>query len=132
MLSETKGKAPDKDLHEEFFIDGYRIASPLHGTPEVYDERTGRLEARLEADSYLTYVTRTGEYIVTEYISADGKKYGILLDDKFQKIACLPELCDVWEDRLVFDYGSGDLRQCSIYSLRELVEMGKAYLAEEE
>ena len=77
-------------------------------------------------------MTRTGEYIVTEYISADGKKYGILLDDKFQKIACLPELCDVWEDRLVFDYGSGDLRQCSIYSLRELVEMGKAYLAEEE
>ena len=127
LLSEEKGEAPEKNLYEEFFIDGYRIASSLHSAPEVYDSK-GRLAATLEADSYLTYVTQAGEYIVTEYISAEGERYGILLDSKFQKLAVLPGLCDVWGNTLVFDYASGDLRQCEIYSLQELTALGRQYL----
>lgn len=93
----------------------------------MYDIDTGELVAVLEEDSYLTYVTETGAYIVTEYISAEGKRYGILLDQKFQKLAYLPGLCDLVGSRFIFDYESGDLRQCALYSLQELVALGENY-----
>ncbi len=132
LLAEEKGEEPAKDLYEEFFTKQYRIASSLHTAPEVYEIESGRLAATLEEDSYLTYVTQVGEYIITEYISAAGERYGILLDSDLQKLAVLPGLCDVAGDRLVFDYESGDLRQCKLYSLEELLEIGEAYLRDEE
>lgn len=128
LIFEETGEAPPKDLYEEFFTNEYRIASSLHTAPEVYDLKTGRLIATLEEDSYLTYVTQTGEYIITEYISAAGERYGLLLDSKLQKLACLPGLCDVLGDMLVFDYESGNLRQCRLYSLQELTALGETYL----
>lgn len=128
MLSETKEKAPEKDLYEEFYTEKYKIASPLHSPAEVYDRKTGRFITFLEKDSYLTYVTQVGGYLVTEYVSADGKRYGLLLDEEFQILAYLPELCDVTTDRqLIFDYASGNLRHCPIYSIQELIEMGQDY-----
>lgn len=131
LISEEMGEAPSKDLYEEFFTDKYRIASSLHGTPQVYDRDSGRLVAELEKDSYLTYVTQAGDYIVTEYISSAGERYGILLDDRLQKLAYLPRLCDVAGDRLVFDYQSGNLRQCRVYSLQELVALGESKLGKD-
>ncbi|MCI9142013.1 MAG: hypothetical protein HFH87_05235, partial [Lachnospiraceae bacterium] len=114
-------------LDEEFLTDRYRIVSSLHAAPEAYDLKSGRLAATLEKDSYLTYVTQVQDYIITEYISAEGRRYGILLDEQLQKLAYLPELCDVNGDMLVFDYGAGELRQCRIYSLPELMELGERY-----
>lgn len=128
LLSEEKGEAPSKDLYEEFYIDGFRIASPLHGAPEVCSLESDKLVTVLEEDSYLTYVTQAGEYIVTEYISAEGERYGILLDNKFRKLAYLPGLSDVVGDMLIFDYKSGTLRQSRIYTLQELVALGETYL----
>ncbi len=132
LLSETSGEPPEKDLYEEFFTDHYRIASPLHGTPEVYDLKTGKKVAELERDSYLTYVTQLGEYIVTEYISGAGQRYGLLLNDRLETLAYLPDLCDIAKDQLVFDYGSGNLRQCRLYSLQELVSLGETYPQKDE
>ena len=128
LLWEETGEAPSKDLYEEFFTDQYKIVSSLHGAPEVYDRDSGRLVAILERDSYLTYVTQLEDYIVTEYISSTGERYGILLDDRLQKLAYLPRLCDVAGDRLIFDYQSGNLRQCKVYSLQELIALGEARL----
>ena len=128
LLWEETGEAPSKDLYEEFFTDQYKIVSSLHGAPEVYDRDSGRLVAILERDSYLTYVTQLADYIVTEYISSTGERYGILLDDRLQKLAYLPRLCDVAGDRLIFDYQSGNLRQCKVYSLQELIALGEARL----
>ena len=125
LLSETKKEAPRRDLYEEFAIDGYRIASSLHEAPKVYDSKTDKLVAVLEEDSYLTYVTQTGEYIMTEYISASGERYGLLLDHSFQKLAYLPGICDIVEDTLIFDYGSGVLKQCKLYSMEELIALGE-------
>lgn len=125
LLSEETGEAPDKELYEEFFTDKYRFASSLHTAPEAYDKDSGKLVATLEKDSYLTYVTQAGDYIITEYISSEGERYGILLNDKLEKLAYLPGLCDVAGDRLIFDYRSGNLRQSKIYSLEELVGIGK-------
>lgn len=128
LLSETRGEPPAKDLYEEFYTDQYRIEFPLHGAPQVYDRRSDRLVAKLEEESYLTYVTQVGDNIITEYISAAGERYGLLLNDKLETLAYLPGLCDIWEDTLIFDTGSGNLRQCRLYSLQELIALGETYL----
>ena len=121
---------PEKSLDEEFITDQYRISSLLHKAPEVYDRESGRKIAVLEEDSYLTYVTQAGEYILTEYISAAGERYGLLLDKNLQTLAYLPGLCDYADGKLIFDYTSGNLRQCPLYSLEELIDLGKAYQAQ--
>lgn len=127
LLSEATGAAPEKNLDEEFITNQYRITSSLHGTPQVYDRQKGKKIAELEKDSYLTYVTQIGEWILTEYISASGERYGLLLDEKLQTLARLPGLCDYIDGMFVFDYASGNLRQCPLYSLEELVAMGSTY-----
>lgn len=128
LMSETKEEPPSEDLYEEFFTENYKIASALHGTPQVYDRQSGRRVAELEKDSYLTYVTEAGEYIVTEYVSAAGQRYGLLLNNRLETLAYLPNLCDITDEMLIFDYGSGNLRQCRLYSLQELIALGEAYL----
>lgn len=128
LISEKKQEAPSKDLYEEFFTDRYRFASELHAAPKVYDIKSGRFIAELEKDAYLTYVTQAGDYIITEYVSAQGERYGLLLDNKLQKLAYLPGLCDVVDqDTLIFDDKSGNLRQCRLYSLQELIALGESY-----
>lgn len=126
LLSEERREAPAKDLYEEFYTDRYRIESSLHDAPKAYDVETGRLAAVLEEETYLAYVTQLGEYILTEYVSAEGDRYGLLLDDRLETLAYLPKLCDTAGDRLIFDDGSGNLRQCRLYSLQELIALGEA------
>lgn len=130
VLSEKMGEPPSKDLEEEFITEDYRIRSPLHTAPEVYDVRSGKLLTTLDEDGYLTYVTQVGECVIAEYLSAagDGKRFGVLLDDRLRKIAVLPNLCDVLGDELVFDYESGNLRRCRLYSMEELVALGEKFL----
>lgn len=132
LLSEEKEKPPDRDLDETFNMENYRIVSSLHKAPEVYDRRSGQLVTTLEEDSYLTYVTQLDEYILTEYVSAAGERYGLLLDDNLQMLAYLPDLCDVTEETFIFDYGLGNLRQCRIYSFEELTALGTVFLTENE
>lgn len=127
LILEELREPPSKDLYEEFYTDEYRISSNLHSSPEVYSIDTNRLLTTLEEDSYLTYVTQMDNYIITEYISASGKRYGILLDKKLQKIAYLPGLCDVYNNTLIFDYGAGSLRQSRLYSIQELIAFGNKY-----
>lgn len=125
VLYETFGEKPDLTLYEEFFTDNLRIESLLHGTPTAYDRKSGKLIRELEKDAYLTYVTQTGEYIITQYVSSDYYFYGLLLNDKCETLAYLPYLCDVIGDELVFDYPTGNLRKSRIYNIDELI--GLAY-----
>lgn len=128
VMSETKGEPPRKDLYEKFYTDQYRIESSLHSAPIAYDLKSGRKVKELEAESYLTYVTQLDGYIITEYISAEGERYGLLLDENLETLAYLPGLCDTADGKLVFDYGYGDLRECSLYSLQELIDLGEENL----
>lgn len=128
VLSEEKGAAPEKDLYEEFVTERYRVASSLHSAPVVYDLGTGKQVAVLEEDGYLTYVSQAGEYLITEYIATSGERYGLLLDEHMEKLAYLPGLCDIEGENLIFDCGSGNLRQCRLYSLQELIALGEAYI----
>ena len=124
VLSETVGERHDGTLDEEFFTDRFRITSPLHGTPAAYDRESGELVRELEPDAYLTYVTQVGDYVVTEYISAHGDRYGLLLDGDLNTLADLPDLCDILPDgTLVFDDTRGNLRQSRIYSMQELIAL---------
>lgn len=127
LLSETAGDPPDEGLYEEFFTDKLRITAPSHGSPIAYDRETGEMVSELEPDDYLTYVTQVDEYIVTEYMNAQGERYGLLLDGECQILARLPQLCDVMPDgTLIFDDMKGNLRQSRIYSMQELTALAQS------
>lgn len=127
ILSEIHGEKPDGTLHDIFLTNHWRIEAPLHGTPIVYDRETGELVAELEPGAYLTYVTQVGEYVITEYVSTQGERYGLLLNEDCQPLADLPNLCDVLEDgTLVFDDMMGNLRRSRIYSLQELCTLAES------
>lgn len=123
LLSEEQGDAPSENLYEEFFTDQWKVTSPLHGAPSVYSKETGELICELAADDYLTYVTQVGAYVITEYTTALGERYGILLNADCEAIARLPNLCDIVDGKLVFDLPNGSLRTCSIYSLKDLQDL---------
>ncbi len=128
LLSEEPGTPPDETAGETFLTDRFRIESPLHGTPAVYDRESGEPAGELEKDDYLAYVTQTGEWIVTEYITAQGRRYGLLLDGALQTLAELPDLCDITGDGLLmFDDGRGNIRQSRIYSLQELSALAETF-----
>lgn len=126
-MDEEKGQAPSKELFEVFYTDEYRIESSLHEPPKAYSLKDGELAAVLEEEDYLTYVTQAGDYIITEYVSAAGERYGLLLNDQLETLAYLPQLCDFLEGWLVFDDQSGNLRHCRLYSLQELISLGDTY-----
>lgn len=126
LISERTGEEPDRTLYEEFTTDDFRIERPLHGTPTVYDKATDQQVGALESDAYLTYVTQVGEYIITEYMTAHGERYGLLLNERLENLAKLPNLCDITSDGdLIFDDMKGNLRQSRIYSKQELLALAK-------
>ena len=127
LFAVEKIEPPDQSLYEEFFTDNLRITGPLHGTPAAYDILTGELIRELETDAYLTYVAQAGDYVITEYISADGDRYGLLLDGKTcEKLAHIPDLCDVIGERLIIDIrSSGELRETRVFDQEELIETAR-------
>lgn len=133
LLSEEPGPPPDRTLDEEFLTDRLRITAPLHGSPVAYDRESGERIRELEREDYLTYVTQVEEYIVTEYITSQGERYGLLLNEACETLARLPGLCDILPDgTLIFDDMRGNLRQSRIYSKQDLVDLAKNYLGGNE
>lgn len=129
LIGQEQVPPPDESLQEEFLTDRYRVVSPLHGTPQAFPLDGGEAVADLTSEGYLTYVTQLGDYLITEYITADGERYGLLRDDTWAVLARLPQLCDILEDgTLIFDDGQGILRQSRIYSTQELIELGNSKL----
>ena len=126
-LYEAAGELPDRTLYVEFVTDEFRIESPLHGVPKVYEAKSGRFVRELDKDAYLTYATQVGGYIVTQYITEDGTFFGLLLNGRCETLARLPYLCDIVGGELVFDYPTGNLRKSRIYGADELVAMAEAY-----
>ena len=113
-----------KNSAEAFFTETAVVISPMHGAPAAYNLKNGEKINDLEQDAYLTYITPLDEYIVSQYISIPGNgKYGILMDGNFEAIALLPNLCDISEGQLIFDYPQGYLRQSQVYSVERLSEL---------
>lgn len=129
LLGQEQIPPPDKGLEEEFLTDRYKVVSPLHGAPIAYTLEEDKAVADLTSEGYLTYVTQVGDYLITEYITADGERYGLLRDSTWAVLARLPQLCDILEDgTLVFDDKQGILRQSRIYSAQELITLGNSKL----
>lgn len=122
FLYQEAGEKPDVTLYEKFYTDSLWIESPLHGSIAAYDRKTGRKVYEWEEDAYLTYVTQVGKYIIVQYVTTEGVKFGHLLDEKCRVLADLPYLCDVTDDRLIFDYPTGNMRETRIYDIEELIE----------
>ena len=126
MLSEAAGEKRNGTLDEEFLTERYRIDAPLHGTPTVYDKTTGETIGELQSDDYLAYVTDVDGGLVTEYVTSQGQRYGLLLNERLEPLAKLPNLCDILPDgTLVFDDRRGNLRATHLYDATELTALGK-------
>lgn len=123
LLEESGIAAPDDSLDEEFLTDKYRVEAPLHGAPKVFDRNSGQLLRELSADAYLTYVTQIDGMLLTEYVAADGRRWGELLDENLAEVAYLPGLCDYLDGEFIFDYYSGYLRRAKLYTLDELLSL---------
>lgn len=129
LISEQQEEAPDIELDEEFYTDNFRIEAPLHGAPQVYDLKTDEKIGELDEDAFLIYVTQTDNNIVAQYVTAEGFRYGVLLDDECREIADLPYLSDIKDNELYFDYPSeGSFRRTEIYDLDRLIEMAEKQL----
>ena len=123
LLEESTREKPDPELYEEFETDDYRIESPLHGAPAVYEKKSGKLVRKLSEDAYLSYVTQVGEQFVLQYITSDGICYGQLMNQSWEITADLPYLCDVKDEILYFDYPSGNVRRSRILNIDEIKQL---------
>lgn len=125
LLSQEAGEKPDETLYEEFQTENYLVTSTLHGAPTVVDRASGETIRELESEDFLTYVTEMEGGVITEYVTAQGTRYGLLLNEQWETVADLPGLCDVLPDgTLIFDDTRGNLRQSRIYSTQELIALG--------
>ena len=111
-------------------MDNYIVESPLHGAGTAYNQE-GEILTELERDGYLYDAAQVGEYLVTFYLTTDGKYYGLLLDANGNTIADLPNLCDALPNgTLIFDDQRGALYQGHVYHLDELTAMARERLAQ--
>jgi hypothetical protein len=118
LLSEESATPPELNADEIFYANGYTITSPLHGTPTA--EKDGKIYM-LEPDAYLTYVTELPDGLsIIEYVTTDGKRYGLLLNSKLETISRFDNLCDISGEKLYFD-SNGEIRESRIYSLEDLL-----------
>ena len=125
LLSKQSGDTPDLSLYEEFYTDDLKITSALHETPVVYNRESGEKVAELKEEAELTYVTQAGPYVITEYLTMDGVRYGLILNEACETLAKLPYLCDIDGQTLYFDYPTGVVRATRIYSIDELIALQK-------
>lgn len=132
LLDKEKREKPDESLYQEYFTDNLRIEAPIHGTAAAYEKDSGKPVGELERDAYLTYVTQAEDLVIAQYYTSDRDSYGILMNEKCEKLAELPCLCDIAGDELIFDYPTGDLRKANIYELDELVSLARNELSHAE
>ena len=130
LFASEMEETPDLSLNEEFLTDGFRVESPLHGTPKVYNKESGKMIAELESDAYLTYFTETEDYLISQYVTTDNNFYGYLMDKQCRVLAYLPGLCDIRTGELLFDYHTGYIRKAKIYELEELQSIADRRLKE--
>jgi len=128
VLSEERVEPRSEDLTEEFLTDEWHVICPYHGTPQVYDRETNELLGELQSEDSIMYVTQVGDYVMTQYLSQQGERYGALLNKNLEEIAKLPNLCDFLPDgSLLFDDTRGNIRQTHILSVEELLALAEQY-----
>ncbi len=121
LISENKQESPSKDLYEEFYTDNLKIVAELNTPAVIYESQTEKQVAVSDNEDNISYVTQLDEFVLVEYISSSGYRYGELRDNNWELYAKLPHLCDAIGDTVYFDYPNGNVRKTSIYNLEELL-----------
>lgn len=129
LMSETKREKPDLSLKEVFYTDRFRIESPLHGLPIVYNKESNKKICEIRQEGYLTYVYQVDKYIIAQFVTTDNYHYGVLMNEACEALADLPYLCDVKDGELYFDYPSGNVRKSRIFNIDELIKLAHDELA---
>lgn len=128
LTEERKVQAPEKEIKETFTAGPYEVTRSLHDSPEISDSKTGKLLKTLDTKDFITYVTWTDYGLILEYQDTDGNRYGVLMNKDLEPVARMPELCDIVNDKLIFDYPGGHLRESPIYTLEQLEIKAKGVL----
>ena len=80
----------------------------------------------LDADGNLMYIYQIGDCLVAQYMTSDQTRFGMLLNRNCEVLADLPNLTDVLPDHtLIFDDTHGNLRQSRVYSIQDLMTLGR-------
>ena len=125
LIGDDKIARPTKDLFETFETEEYTFEAPLHGKIDVYSKKGHSFVKTIDEDAFLTYVTELPEGFVMEYVTTDGARYGLYLNKDLAPIAYLDGLCDISEGNFIFDFYQGELRKVKIYTLDELIRLGR-------
>ena len=65
-------------------------------------------------------------------MTTEGEYYGVLMNDKCETLARLPALCDIVNEKFIFDYHTGNLRESRIYKINELISEARKVQEEKE
>ncbi len=106
---------------EAFFAEDWLVVAPQNGVPEIYDCASGKKQGTLHQDAYLAYVIPTEYGMVCDFVTAQGERYGLLLNESWEITAQFPDLTDIHGNQLFFDDETGSIRQSPIYNLTELI-----------
>ncbi len=129
LLSESKTEPPDDTMSAVFLTDKYRIVSPPLAPFITFNRQSGQLYSEFAASGTLTNVYQAGDYILTDYIQpSDNSRFGLLLDDIFDTLAWIPDICDFLDGEVIVDCPDGTLRSSHIYTLPELLDLAAPYL----
>lgn len=123
IIHEEVKEKPDKSLEEEFNTATYKVISSLHKAPKIYDKKHNRMVGKLDNEDYLTYVTEIDGKLIVEFVSTEGKRYGLLLDADLETLAYLPNLCDIKGQTLYFDDHNGYIKSSRLYTIKELLDL---------
>ena len=125
LIYEGDIEPPPRDASKIFAMGNYLFESPADGVPCVYRKKGHRLVKEFSEDADLTDVIKVENGFVTEYVTAEGERYGLLLDVDFDVVARMDGLCDAASDGFLYDLGMGSVRKTKQYTLEELVEMAE-------
>lgn len=125
QLKDEQSGIPPDTVTEVFETRSYKIVVPYDQMPSVYNKDSGKLVGMIETEDQMTYVTEYKNMLICQFYSTTGERYGVIYDDSLYETAYLPYLSDVYNDRLIFDIPSGEVRETKIYDLSELMEMAR-------
>ena len=106
----------------EYLTDEYRLQI-LPGRFVIFDRTTGENLGEYEADAQVSFITGTGDNLLVGYhVPEDNSRFALLLNENFETLAELPDLCDALDGELYFDRGDGSIRTSPVYTLPELLD----------
>ena len=106
----------------EYLTDEYRLQI-LPGRFVIFDRTSGENLGEYEADAQVSFITGTGDDLLVGYhVPEDNSRFALLLNENFETLAELPDLCDALDGELYFDRGDGSIRTSPVYTLPELLD----------